>query len=189
MRLAEQGRVALPEQHALQRACPHFVERADGQVHPARLHFARQVRPLHAHRIDTHVRRHLHANLHQSRHEVDFAHVRHGDPETAVAGGRVEHVLILQCLPQHRQRFADGAGQPLRPRRGQHALRGTHEELVAKGLAQAAQGIADRGLRQVHPPRHGRQVAVFKQVLEQDQQVQVDVAQFGHAAPYYSQNL
>ncbi|KAG1443079.1 hypothetical protein G6F57_018216 [Rhizopus arrhizus] len=189
MRLAEQGGIALPEQHALQRARPHLVERANGQVHPARLHFTRQVRPLHAYRIDAHLRRHLHAHFHQPRHEVDFAHVRHSHPEATVAGGGVEHVLILQGLAKHRQRFADGAGQPLRARGGQHALRGTHEQLVAKGLAQAPQGVADRGLRQIHPPRHGRQIAVFQQMLEQDQQVQVDVAQFGHRAPYYSQNL
>ncbi|MNT26047.1 hypothetical protein D3C72_1615990 [compost metagenome] len=189
MRLAEQGRIALAKQHALQRPRPHLVERAYRQVHPARLHFARQVRPLHPHGVDTHQGRHLHAYLHQAGHEVDFAHVRHGDAKAPVAGRGVKGVLVLQGLGQHSQRFADRARQALGARRRQHALRGAHEQLVAERHPQAAQRIADRRLGQVHPPRHGRQIAVFQQVLEQQQQVQVHIAQLGHTPPHYSQNL
>ncbi len=117
---------------------------------------------------------------------MDLAHVRHRDPEPAAAGGGVERVLVPQRLRQHGQRFADGARQALRARRGQHALPRAHEQIVAEGVAQAAQRVADGRLRQVHPPRHGRQVAVFEQVLEQQQQVQVDVAQLCHGVSYYS---
>src|SRR5690606_30991273 len=93
----------------------------------------------------------------------------------------VEILGGLERVRQQRKRFAYWSAQAFCLRRGLHALRRAHEQVVAQGGAQAPQGIADGGLRQIQAPRHGRDIALFQQVLEHHQQVQIDVAEFGHA--------
>ncbi|BDC29411.1 hypothetical protein NB2BOR_A37020 [Bordetella parapertussis] len=89
-------------------------------------------------------------------------------------------------MRQQRQRLAHRPAQALGMRRGLHALRRAHEQIVAAGRAQAPQRIADRRLRQVELARHGGDAALLQQALEDHQQVEIDVAQFRHGAPLFT---
>ncbi|MNI72244.1 hypothetical protein D3C73_1281730 [compost metagenome] len=67
--------------------------------------------------------------------------------------------------------------QRLGIRRGHHPARGAQEQFIAQQLAQAAQRIADAGLRDTQALRGGRHPAMLVQFVKDDQQVQVHVFQ------------
>ena len=181
MGLAEQRGIALPEQHALHHARPMSSNAPMARsTRPASISRASSA-PLHAHRIDARLRlTWARTSIRRGMKWISPTSVMATRKRRMLAAG--SRRLILQGPGQQRQRLAHRPCQ-LRARRGLHALGGAHEQLVAERLPQAAQGIADGGLGQVQPARDGRDVAVLQQMLEQQQQIQVHVAQAGHHAP------
>jgi len=73
--------------------------------------------------------------------------------------------------------MANRRGQGARIRRGQHAAALTHKQRVGQGLAQPGQGVADGGLAQVEFARGGGERAGLKDRLEDQEEVQVQLAQ------------
>jgi hypothetical protein len=58
-------------------------------------------------------------------------------------------------------------------RRRDHPGRGRHKQILARRLAQTAQGVADRRLGHGQPPRSARDVALDHEDIEDLEQVQV----------------
>ncbi len=111
---------------------------------------------------------------------MNLAHIRHGDAQPPLGGGRFERLGRVRQVGQQRQRLAHRPAHALGQGGGQHAPGRAHEKLVAEGLAQPAQRIAHGRLRQVQPARHGGDVALFEQMLEHHQQIEIQFAQFVH---------
>ena len=87
---------------------------------------------------------------------------------------RVEARRGFDAGAQGVERLGDADGQPVRERRGRHALRGAGEEFVAERIAQAAQRVGHRGLGHTERFRRGRGAAVGVDRCEHPQQIEVE---------------
>jgi len=170
---AHQADIALAEQALLEETGLQPGQQANGQVHPAVGQVVLERGGGAAHRAQAHAGRRLAQVPEQARQEVDLADVGHPHGEGPLAGGGVKVAALLQRAADQTQGLAHRFAQLLRIGRGLHAARRAHEELVAQQLAQPRQRIAHRGLRDAQLERHPRDAAVFQQVVEDLQQVQI----------------
>jgi hypothetical protein len=74
---------------------------------------------------------------------------------------------------QDRERLADALGDRLRKRRGHHAARGTYKDPVIEMLAQLAQGVAHRWLRDTQFVGRPRNIAMLPHGAKHPQAVQI----------------
>ena len=94
---------------------------------------------------------------------------------------RREGLAREESVLQRDQRLLYGADQIAGERRGHHHAASAREQRVGEQLAQAAERVAERGLCQVQLTGGAGEVLLSVDGLEDDEQVQVDLAQ-AHAA-------
>ncbi len=130
----------------------------------------------------THRRRQTAQALEQRRQDHRLGEVGHADAVGLVRLRRVEDTAFLHRHSQQRQRVAHRADDVLRHRRGRHALSGAHEQRVVEGLAQARQGVGHRRLGDADDLPGAGQVGFGVDRVEDDEKVEVDLAQIHYAA-------
>ncbi|MNR21455.1 hypothetical protein D3C85_1383580 [compost metagenome] len=109
--------------------------------------------------------------------------VRSHQAEMTFAGRRVEHRLGSDRRLDRQQHFTDGFGKLLRVRRWLHFTPHLHQQFVFEIGSQASQYPTGGGLRQVQAFGGTGDVLLFKQYIECDQQVQVQVVETHQAYP------
>ncbi|KDB51694.1 hypothetical protein X805_27210 [Sphaerotilus natans subsp. natans DSM 6575] len=177
----EHAHVPVTEQPALKEACLQLRQQSDSQIDRAGLHVVAQVAGVRTQGADLDVGRTVQQRLHQRRHEIHLADVGHHQLEGAGAGEGVEGFAAEQRRLDRIERIGHRFGQMQRMRRGLHAARGAHEQLVAQQQPQPLQAVADTGLGQAQLVGRRGDAAVAQQLVKHHQQVQIDVAQFHEA--------
>ncbi|MNV54054.1 hypothetical protein D3C71_1462250 [compost metagenome] len=148
---------------------------ADGQVDLALFQRLRQLFQRNLQHFHLQARRQRMHALHQRRQEHHFADVGHRQAKAPSAGGRGELLAQADRFRKAVHAAFDGVGQRKGHRRGLHAGGGTHEERVVELFPQAAQRVADGGLRQVQPLRRAGDAAFMQHGQENPHEIQVEV--------------
>ncbi|MNH00354.1 hypothetical protein D3C79_595440 [compost metagenome] len=151
--------------------------RVDGKVQAAGREFLGGLAALAQEAFDHDCRRQAAQALEQRRQDDRLGQVGHADAEGLVGLLRVERAAFLHRSPQQRQRVAHRADDVLRHGCGHHALRGTHEQRVIEGFAQARQGIGHCRLGNADDLPGAGQVGFGVDRIEHDEQVEVDLAE------------
>ncbi|MNF92489.1 hypothetical protein D3C84_751350 [compost metagenome] len=132
--------------------------------------------------FDDHRRRQAAQALEQWRQDHRFGEVGHADAIGLDRLLRVENAAFLHRHAQQRERVAHRADDVLRHGRGHHALGGAYEQRVVEGLAQPGQSVRHRWLGNAHNLPGAGQVGFGVDRVEDDEKVEIDLAQIHYAA-------
>ena len=173
---SHENRVGLAKEKLLYEIGMQAGEHSDGQIDLAELHHLLRGVERHVQRHDLNAGRGLAQPRGQQRYEYRLADGAHVQPERAYRGCRIESLPGPDRQPQRGKSLVEEDGDPVGSRRGLHAVRRLHEEHIVEQIAQPPERIADGRLRQVERLGRARRVPRPVKDVEDQQQVQIDVA-------------
>ena len=122
--------------------------------------------------------RRLAAQLGQHRRDAaGFADLGGAEAEHPLGLQRLELVAAVHEAVGRVEQRLDLRRQRLGARGGHHARAAAHEQVILEQLAQPAQAHADRRCAEVQALRRARHAALLRDRMEDDQQVEVDLAE------------